>query len=153
MKFSELPLYRAIQKVYELVESGGGSPRGNRWLIDQANQRQLYKMMVDQMDDFTCGVPWTMTEVLSAWETYGKAHSVCDDKSTKYDIIIDVAARFGNTCFYRGRVPTPCSEDIHLDRLLPGKREGEYTRENSILSCSTHNQERGGKSIEDYVGK
>jgi hypothetical protein len=53
-------------------------------------------------------------------------------------------------CFYKGKVVTTCSDEVDLDRVKPGKRGGEYTLSNTVLSCSRHNRERGCKEIVAY---
>ena len=53
----------------------------------------------------------------------------------------------------RGRVAlgSPCSEELHLDRIIPGSKGGRYVVENCMLTCTKHNISRGDKSIEDYL--
>jgi len=53
-------------------------------------------------------------------------------------------------CFYQGKLTTQCSREVDLDRIKPGKRDGQYTIENTVLSCSRHNRSRGGKEVEQF---
>ncbi|MEQ1904339.1 MAG: hypothetical protein ABL888_09160 [Pirellulaceae bacterium] len=53
-------------------------------------------------------------------------------------------------CFYQGKVSSQCSEDVDLDRVKPGKRGGEYTIDNTVLSCSRHNRQRGCTEVVSY---
>jgi len=53
-------------------------------------------------------------------------------------------------CFYKGKLSTPCSDEIDLDRVKPGKRGGEYSIENTVLSCSKHNRSRGCAEVEKF---
>ena len=53
-------------------------------------------------------------------------------------------------CFYSGKVSTLCSEEIDLDRIKPGKRGGEYSMKNTVLSCSKHNRSRGCTEVEKF---
>jgi len=53
-------------------------------------------------------------------------------------------------CFYRGKVPTECSDEVDLDRVKPGEGGGAYTVDNTVLACSRHNRQRGSKEVADY---
>lgn len=143
MKFSELPLYQAIKAAYAFVDS----PRSARWLIDQ--QKELYMLIVSYMDNFDNGVPYTKTQVMEAWDRFGKGPSVGGMNKNK--LTIEVAEAHGEHCFYRGRGLGECNDEIQLDRLIPGDRGGGYSVANCVLSCQFHNGSRGERNVEDYL--
>ena len=69
----------------------------------------------------------------------------------KRQIIIAHAKKMQRAeCFYRGKLSTDCSEEVDLDRIKPGKRDGEYSVENTVLSCSRHNRSRGCQEVERF---
>jgi len=94
------------------------------------------------------GVPWPVHDVLEAWDRYGKSSSVNDLKEAKIDIVVEIASRFGDRCFYEARGMGECDAEIDLDRIKPG---GPYVAKNCILSCAFHNRQRQDKSIEAYL--
>lgn len=147
MKFEEIQLYQAIARAYQKAEK----PRSAQWLISR--QRDLYAMIVNEMDDFTLGVPWPLVDVIAAWDSYGKQSSMQGGDDTKIDIICELAKFHSPHCFYRNRGRGECSGEVDLDRIFPGSRGGIYTVENCVISCSKHNRQRQDKSIEDFIGK
>ncbi|QDU59328.1 hypothetical protein Pan216_01560 [Planctomycetes bacterium Pan216] len=66
-------------------------------------------------------------------------------------IILDHASKARSPqCFYKGKVAGECTCEVDLDRIMPGKRGGVYTIDNTVLSCSRHNRERGCKEVVTY---
>lgn len=145
LKFAELPLYRAIAKAYARVES----PRSASWFIH--TPRELYALIVAEMNDFSLGVPWPLSAVLDAWDRYGKGASVGEGGLTKNDLIVQISESSGDRCFYADRGLGACDEDVDLDRLLPGSCGGVYSIANCVLSCSRHNRQRQDKPIEKFL--
>jgi len=56
-------------------------------------------------------------------------------------------------CFYQGKVSSACSNEVDLDRIKPGKRDGGYTIENTVLSCSRHNRQRGCTEVARFLNQ
>ena len=66
-------------------------------------------------------------------------------------IVLDHARNMNEPCcFYSKKVATECSREVDLDRVKPGKRGGKYSIENTVLSCSKHNRQRGCKEVVTY---
>ena len=84
--------------------------------------------------------------MIHAWVGYRK-------NGGRNDLLIRCAKFHGRRCFFGARGLGECSDDIDLDRIIPGSRGGEYTVENCFLACSRHNRQRGDRSIEAYLAE
>ena len=138
MLFDDLPLYRAIHKVYPEVPRAGSD--------DRTRDKTILKLILQQIVEDEAwteeGIPWSPRRVLAAWIQYRK--------SMKTRLICKVSMIHGDRCFYANRGLGPCSCKINLDRIIPGSRSGAYSVRNCIMACSFHNQSRGDESIEDF---
>jgi len=143
MTFDEIPIYVAMYRVENLIQeriSDGEAvpPFGSdSWIVDPERRSEMLSMIQ--------GFLRHDESLLGNYVRYRKS----GDK--KLRLIAQVAILRGTTCFFENRGLGDCSEEIELDRILPGSRGGEYTVENCQIACRKHNQERGDKSIEQYL--
>jgi hypothetical protein len=136
MRFSELILYEAMYKVRQTLQN----PGSDDW-INRARE-ELCRKIQGQMP---IGAPFTAEQMIDAWVKYRKS------PEGKTELTVKVALAHGEHCFMFGRGKGECSEEIDLDRIVPGVRGGQYTLENCIIMCSFHNRQRGDRSLEDYL--
>ncbi len=144
MRFTDLPLIQAIAGTFVTTDR----PRARAWIT--THQRELYLSIVEHMTDFSQGVPWKLDDVVNAWENFGKS-AVLEGGKKKMQLIAEVAAIHGSQCFYANRGIGACSDEVDLDRIIPGARSGKYTLENCVIACSAHNRSRGDLPIEDFL--
>lgn len=143
MRSDELPTMMAIYRVERLIEERRAAgeqipPFGSDdWLIEPERRREMLSMIQSFLlpDE----------ALLRSYTRYRKS----GDK--KLRLLVEVATRHGDRCFFRDRGKGECSGDIDLDRIIPGARGGDYTIENCQLACSRHNRERGDRSVEEYL--
>lgn len=143
MTADELPTFIAIYRVERLIDerrtAGEDLPPfgSDDWLIDPARRADLLSMIQSFL------VP--DESLLRNYIRYRKS----GDKRLR--LMVEVAIAHGATCFFRGRGRGECSDEVDLDRIVPGSRGGEYTLENCQIACSRHNRERGDRTIEEYL--
>lgn len=140
MKFSELDLYQSVAEVYADLQAEGKRVRSDEWLLDGATE--LTQRIVLAMTKSS------EPELLRTFLTYAKAPRNGADVP-KLHLTIEVARQRGHKCFYA--MLGNCSEDVHLDRILPGSRGGQYTLANCVLSCGRHNTMRGDQPISEFL--
>lgn len=142
MTADELPTFIAIHRVERLIEerrqAGEFLPLfgSDDWLIDRSRRVELLSMIQSFL------VP--DEALLSSYLRYRKS-------GDKLRIIAALAVRHGARCFFDGRGKGECSNELDLDRIIPGARGGEYSLENCHIVCSRHNRERGDRAIEEYL--
>ncbi len=141
MTFDELPLYQAVHRVYTSVEK----PGSDDWISNSAKTAyRLVLMQIVESGSWTeQGIPYSMERVVEVWRDLRKV--------PKTRLKCEVSLTHGSTCFYANRGAGPCSNEVDLDRILPETRGGQYTVENCIIVCSTHNRSRGDRTIEDFL--
>lgn len=143
MTRDELPVYVAIWRVEQAIEqrrlAGEDLPSfgSDEWLIDPERRAQLLAMIQAELlpDE----------SLLKAYTRYRKS----GDKRLR--LMVEVAIAHGCRCFFAGRGKGECSDELDLDRIVPGARGGQYRVENCHIVCSRHNRERGDRSIEEYL--
>lgn len=144
MKFEELSLYDAIMTVREEMEAAGESPGADKWITDEdlriAITQRVMRHLLKDADQ----------AIINAWCTFRKGVNLAPDLK-KVELIVCVARIHGARCFYANRGRGPCSEDVHIDRLIPGSRGGQYTLQNCVLACGTHNTMRQDKPLEEFL--
>jgi hypothetical protein len=143
MRFDELPLYQAVYRGYQVTEK----PGAEHWITTRA--KEVYKLvlmdLVDQEAWTEEGIPYSLECVIEVWRSIRKS------PDRKIERTCEVSLTHGSRCFYSNRGLGECSGDVHLDRLIPGSRGGEYNVRNCVIACSFHNQARGDQSIEDFL--
>jgi hypothetical protein len=141
MTFDELPLYQAVHQVYGSVEK----PGSDDWISNSAKTAyRLVLMQIVESGGWTAqGIPYSMERVVEVWRDLRKV--------PKTRLKCEVALIHGSRCFYANRGLGPCSNEVDLDRIIPESRGGQYTVENCIIVCSTHNRARGDRTIEDFL--
>lgn len=148
MTFDEIPLYEAVHDSYRLLEQ----PRSDVWLREEERRESLYRTILMGLP--RVDVPrFTFEQVLEAWGLYGKSQTVNERQQKKLELVILTARAHGRRCFYAARGLGECTAEVTLDRLRPGSRGGLYVLENCVLACSFHNQSRGDRAMEDYLGQ
>ena len=142
MKWEELELCVAIAKVRHGMKRNGEKPGAECWTAERALEL-THRIMLELVNK-------PNPSFIDAWRQFRKTPTSYDDKK-KLDIIVELCERNGPTCFYSDRGLGDCSDDVHLDRIRPGSRGGEYTIANCVLSCGRHNTMRGDKAIEEFL--
>lgn len=141
MTFADLPLYKAVYRVFMAVEK----PGSDEWISQ--NAKTAYKLVLLQIVDDEAwteqGIPYSQDRVIEVWRTLRK------NLTTR--LKCQVASMHGSRCFYANRGLGACSEEVDLDRIVPEDRGGKYTVENCVVVCSFHNRSRGKQSVEEYV--
>jgi hypothetical protein len=150
MRFDDLPLYCAIAKVRDKIKTlskdGHIEPLGSEYWQRGEGSIELTRMITDEL----------ITEAnelyVDAFVKYRKGVSVDDEGNKKLDIIASLASGFKTPrCFYHNRGLGDCSEDVDLDRILPGSQGGKYSVANCVLACSRHNRQRGDLNFIEFL--
>jgi len=143
MTFDELPLMEAIYDVRREMEAENECPGSDTWTSDETKRIELTQRILTR---FSLNVDQQM---IDAWIKFRKSSDA--DGKKKAEWIVEVARAHGNRCFYADRGLGECSNDVDLDRIIPGSRGGKYSVENCVISCGKHNRSRGDASIEDLL--
>lgn len=147
MKFDELPLYCAIAKVRKHITESGERGAGDSYWEHGKGAIELTRMIVGAMTT-------TADESLvRAYVKYRKSCGVGDDSGTKKLDIIAELYPHSHVCFYANRGLGECSEDVDLDRILPGAHGGEYSVANCVISCARHNRQRGDMPLAEFLNQ
>lgn len=146
MKWSELPLYRAVAEVRREMLESNEQPNSDLILTDEEHRTEFCHRVMLKME-------FNGSAIIDANIKFRKGSGVNGDRQKKLDIICMLSLLHGDRCFYANRGLGECSDDVHLDRIIPGSRGGKYTVQNCILACGYHNTSRGDKSIEDFIGQ
>lgn len=145
MLFEEMPLYLAVHQ----VRLGVSRPSSDEWTSTMT--RDAFKLVLNRIIDngwpHDESIPWSQDDVREVWMKIRKS------SDEKLQLKCEVAATHGERCFYANRGLGDCSDEVELDRILPGSRGGRYTLENCIIACSFHNQSRSDTSIETFIAK
>lgn len=143
MRFDELPVYRAIYKVRQQMVVNNEQPGAERWFIDKGARAEFCRRVHSELEP-------DEDLIIKAAIQFRKGSSISDGLK-KLDLVCALSKTHGDRCFYENRGLGECSEDIHLDRLIPGSRGGAYCLENCVLACGYHNTSRGDMSIENFL--
>jgi hypothetical protein len=135
MKFLQVDLYRAV---YAARNSDLDLPVDPQ---STTEREQIYRAIQAKLPP---DVFYTLDDICSAWVGYRK-------NGRKHDLTVDVANAHGCRCFWANRGLGPCSDDLTVDRLVPGSLGGQYTVENCVVSCGRHNSKRGNRTIEEML--
>ncbi len=140
LTFDDLPLQEAIKKLFEDAEF----VRSESLLITDVGREWVLQKVISSLPKDLIG-HFRFEHILLSVNQFRKLNQ---DHIQKRLIILEHARNMRKPrCFYGGKVGTPCSEEIDLDRVKPGKRGGDYTVDNTVLSCSKHNRQRGCKEV------
>ena len=141
--FDDLPLQEAVRKLFEDPDF----IRTESLLIEQAGREWVLQKVIANLPRQCIGT-YSFERILLSVNQFRKLNQ---EHLKKRLIILEHARKMTvPECFYRGKVGTECSNEVDLDRVKPGKRGGEYTVDNTVLSCSRHNRQRGCKEIVEY---
>ncbi|HLA86128.1 MAG TPA: hypothetical protein VJL29_15180 [Thermoguttaceae bacterium] len=141
--FDDLPLQEAVRKLFEDPEF----VRTESLLIEERGREWILQKIIANLPQECIGKYRFETILLSV----NQFRKLNQEHLKKRLIILEHARKMTvHECFYRGKVETECSKEVDLDRVKPGKRGGEYTLENTVLSCSKHNRQRGCKEVVEY---
>ncbi len=143
LTFDDLPLQLAIRMLFQDADF----VRSEVPLItDSGREWTLQKIIVNLPAELLGH--YRFEHILLSVNQYRK---LSKESRHKREIILQHAAKQKHhSCFYEGKLETDCSVEVDLDRIRPGKRGGEYTVDNTVLSCSRHNRARGCKQVELY---
>ena len=141
--FDALPLQEAVRKLFEDPEF----VRSESLLIEgQGREWVLQKVIANLSKE--CVGKYRFEKILLSVNQFRKLNR---EHLKKRLIILEHARKMTTPeCFYKGKVGTECSSEVDLDRVKPGRRGGEYTVQNTVLSCSRHNRQRGCKEVVEY---
>lgn len=143
LTFDDLSLQEAIKKLFEDPDF----LRSEALLITDAGREWILQKVIGSLPHNLIR-HYRFEHILLSVNQFRK---LSKDHAQKRLIIIEHARNMKKPhCFYQGKVATPCSSAVDLDRVRPGKRGGEYTVDNTVLSCSKHNRQRGCKDVVQY---
>lgn len=143
LTFDDLPLQIAIRKLFD----DPTFVRSEITLITDEGRESILQQIIANLDVESVG-RYRFEHILLSVNQYRKLGK---SSKNKREIIIGHAEKQKtHGCFYDGKVDSSCSIWVDLDRIKPGKRGGEYTMENTVLSCSKHNRARGCKEVALY---
>lgn len=138
MLFSEMPLHKAIYEARQEITN----PGSDRWICESSEY--LVRLVYAKLPLPMVG-RYSPETVIAAYRNFRKRDEA------KAGLVVEVANAHGSACFMRYRNRGECSDNVHLDRIVPGSRGGEYNVANCILMCSRHNCQRGDRTLEDYL--
>lgn len=141
--FDDLPLLEAIRQLFD----DPGYTRSEISLISDAGREWTLQKVIANLPPELIG-HYRFERILLLVNQHRKLGR---EHRKKRLLILDHARNMKKAqCFYFGKVSTPCSDEIDLDRVKPGKRGGVYTLDNTVLSCSRHNRSRGCQEVDAY---
>ena len=143
LTFNDLPLQEAIRQLFDDPKF----VRSEALLITDAGREWVLQNVISKLPATLIGY-YRFEHILLSVNQFRK---LSKDHVQKRLIVLEHARNMKHACcFYRGKVSTACSDEVDLDRVKPGKRGGKYTVENTVLSCSRHNRQRGCKEVIQY---
>jgi len=143
MTFDDIPLLEAIYDLRREMEDDGECPGSDSWTSDEEKRVELTRRLLGKL------ILNVNQRMIDAWIGFRKASDA--DGRKKSELIVEVARAHGSRCFYADRGLGECSNDVDLDRIVPGSRGGKYSVENCIISCGRHNRSRGDANIENLL--
>lgn len=145
LRFDELQMLSAICSVREKMRAAGEEPGSDRWLMENALEltKRVNAEMIDQPDE----------NIVKLWHKTRKAGSIDENGMKKHEIIVQHVRQGHCRCFYEGKVPDECSDEVELDRIKPGSAGGEYTFANTVLACRNHNNLRRNTPFDDFLNR
>ncbi len=143
LTFDDLPLQDAIAKLFD----SPGFVKSELTLISDEGREWILQSVISLLPQTHIGA-YRFEHILLSINQFRKMGK---ESLAKRRIIIGHARKLQQIeCFYQGKLTTQCSHEVDLDRIKPGKRDGQYTIENTVLSCSRHNRSRGCKEVEQF---
>lgn len=141
--FDDLPLHESVRQLFDDPEF----VRTESLLIEDAGREWVIQKVISYLPRDHIG-HYRFERILLAVNQFRKLNQ---EHRKKRLIILEHTRKMTRAeCFYKGKVGTECSNEVDLDRVMPGKRGGEYTLRNTVLACSRHNRQRGCKEVAEY---
>lgn len=141
--FDDLPLQEAVRKLFAQSDF----VRTESLLIEQEGREWVLQQIIASLPRECIG-RYSFERILLSVNQFRKLNQ---EHLKKRLIILEHARKMVvHECFYKGKVGSECSNEVDLDRVKPGGRGGEYTVDNTVLSCSKHNRQRGCKEVVKY---
>lgn len=144
MKFQEIPLFDAVMTVRGQMISGNEDPGAAVWDTTEDGRKEVTQRVLTEL------IKDTDQTIIDAWIKTRKSPTL-DSGMKKIELLVEVSRVHGVKCFYANRAKGECSEDVHVDRIIPGSRGGQYTLANCVLACGRHNTMRGDLSVEQFL--
>jgi len=145
---ADLPLNFAVYQLRKEIKDAGQQPGSDQWLYYEQNREYLRQRVVEIDPNLKSVTTEAVCHVFISQRKSGRKKS---DEGTRDQLLRLIKERGSCECYWRHNFPGECSNDLHLDRLLPGKRGGTYEDKNVVISCGYHNISRGKKPIEEQV--
>lgn len=145
MRFIDFDLYDAIHDVRNELQECGEPIGSDRWISDESYRSDLCKRVIHKMHKRID------QDIIDAWVAFRKRAKAEGTDVNKLALTIEVARLRGRTCFYADRGLGHCSDDVQLERIIPGARGGVYSLANCIIACGSHNASRNDLVIEEYL--
>lgn len=143
LTFDDLPLQEAVRLLFEDTEF----VRSEALLITDTGREWVLQKVISNLPGHLVG-HYRFEHILLSVNQFRK---LSKEHVQKRLIILEHARNMKDAgCFYAGKVSTACSREVDLDRVKPGKRGGVYSVDNTVLSCSKHNRQRGCREVVDY---
>lgn len=143
LTFDDLPLQQAINELFDDPEF----VKSESLLITDEGREWILQKIIARLPNELIG-HYRFEHILLSVNQFRK---MGQEHVQKRRIILEHARKMtAPECFYRGKVAGNCTEQVDLDRIKPGARGGKYSVENTVLSCSRHNRQRGCKEVISY---
>lgn len=140
IKREDIPKNVALYKVRQEIEARGLEPSSEKWTSSTAFREFLLKRALEINPELK---GMTTDEAV---EIYLQIR-----KNKKRRLLIEIGELYSWTCFYLHSSDAACDDRITLERLVPGKRGGQYVPGNVRVACFRHNVERSYKDLEDAL--
>lgn len=135
MTFDELALCIAIENAGRCSDT----PKTNQQRLDLA-MRVFQEWLRMQSDSV---FPFSIDKIVE-WDT-----SIRKQLATRTKV--DVARLHGRECFWLNRGKGPCCSDAECGHLWQNSKGGPLSRENCVIECRSHNNQRRDMSVEEYL--
>lgn len=147
---ADLPLNFAVYQLRKEIKEACQQPGSDQWLYYDQNREYIRNRVVEIDETLYDKTSDDVCHVFISQRKSGRKNS---DEGTRDQLLRLIKERGSCECYWRHNFPGECSNDLHLDRLLPGNRGGTYEDKNVVISCGYHNISRGKKLIEEQVMK
>ena len=132
---ADLPLNIAVYKLRQEITAAKQDQGSDQWFYTE-NWQYIMKRLLE-IDPNLKDV--SEDEVFHVFITQRKAGHKKGKEGSRDQILRLILERGSCECHWKHNFPGKCSDDLSLDRLLPGHRDGTYDDRNVVISCLFHN--------------
>lgn len=136
---------------------GAWNEEANTWFYEDGRYSKYSPGDLDKRE-----LSKAYARMVSAHEKYSKQLESLDDEapalSFKSQLRLDMLEKYGYQCYVCGTRPDNLSK-LHMHRIVPEKKGGIYTEDNTVILCICHHRQLEGldwdavhKAKEEYDG-